>query len=173
MASNYKVAVVGFAFVRADGTTPHPADPISTLTRQLRVQVDPTNSNTSDGPKLQVYIQRELDSSRELVICNETVCVTGNGEYSDAAPPPGVVTLITSGVAQPLSETSVPIRGLLAQAPVSNANNVYLGIGTAISGRGVCLKPGDPPVPIPASDLNLIFAVAVAGGDTLLYLPRG
>jgi len=174
MASNYRVALIGFINMELDGVTPAKVtDKGGQIIRLLRVCKDPNNSNTSDTPSLQTYIQRELDAGRELVICNDIVVVSGNGDYSDAAPPPGAVTLVTGGTAQPLSATSVPCRGVLVQAHPSNTNWIWIGIGTAISNKGICLRPGDPPVPVPASDLSLVFAVSVVNGDILLYMPRG
>jgi hypothetical protein len=165
--------MLGFVDVRADGTVCQVHDVGGTRFRSLRVTIDPNNPNTSDTPLVQTYIQRELDVGRQLVISNDMVIITGNGDYSDAAPPPGAVTLVTGGTAQPLSTTSVPCRGVLVQAHPSNTNWIWIGIGTAISGKGICLRPGDPPVPVPASDLSLVFAVSVVNGDILLYMPRG
>jgi len=99
--------------------------------------------------------------------------LTGVDTYSDRAMVPGVKSFSGIEVDEALAAEATPCRGVLIQAHPDNASRIWVGMGSAVKGRGICLNAGDPPVAMPVADLALVHALAELVGDKLLFQARG
>lgn len=79
------------------------------------------------------------------------------------------------GTAAALIDASVPCRhGVLLRADSTNTAGIWIGpvgvtAGTAAATDGFLLRPADPGVFLPISDVNLLFAIAGASSQKLYY----
>ena len=80
-----------------------------------------------------------------------------------------IKNVTTAGTRVQLSATSVPCRKVVINARIGSADAVTVGdanvVGAAATQRGICLMPGNDPITIEVSDLNLLWIDSISNGD--------
>lgn len=85
----------------------------------------------------------------------------------------GTKTVTTAGTAVQVNAASVPIKGIWVSADIIQGSVVTVGdasvVGNASGMRGLILTPGNPPVFLQITDLNLIWVDSQINGGKLCY----
>ena len=86
----------------------------------------------------------------------------------------GTTTVTNAGTAVQVTASSTPIKGVWVCADLIAAKVITVGdssvVGNASGMRGVVLTPGNPPIYLPISNLNLIWVDSQSNGGKLSYL---
>ena len=85
----------------------------------------------------------------------------------------GTTTVPTAGTAVRITAVSTPIKGVWVCADLLAGITMTVGastvVGNASGMRGLVLTPGNPPVFIPISNLNLLYVDAQSNGGKLSW----
>lgn len=86
----------------------------------------------------------------------------------------GTKTVTTAGTAVQISAASVPCKGVIVNADIVVGIVCAVGASTVVANvsgqRGVILIPGNDPVFIPVSNLNLLYVDSQTNGGKISYL---
>lgn len=170
--TNYMVVRLGRVNINASGNVASAGDP-PPITPDVRVIPRDAVPNSAGYPTIEAYLEAELSLGRRLLHSSDTVIVTGEDIYSDAAIAPDVKAFTVALTSEPIVALPTFCRGVLLQAHPDNAGRIWVGIGSAAVDKGLYLDAGSAMLPMPVSDLSLICALATQVGDKLLYQPRG
>lgn len=94
--------------------------------------------------------------------------------YSSSSIVSGTTTVTTAGTPVRVTSVSTPIKGvwvcadLLAGSPVTVGDSSVVGNSSGM--KGVILTPGNPPIFLMISNLNLLYVDSVNDGGKLAYL---
>ena len=98
--------------------------------------------------------------------------ITPGGGFASAIVT-GTKTVTTAGTAVQVSAASVPIKGVWVNADLLAGTVVTVGdsgvVGNASGMKGLILTPGNPPIFLQITDLNLLWVDAQANGGKLAY----
>lgn len=85
----------------------------------------------------------------------------------------GTKTVTTAGTPVQVSAASVPIKGVWVNADLLAGTVVTVGdssvVGNASGMKGIILTPGNPPIFLAITNLNLLWVDAQANGGKLAY----
>lgn len=86
----------------------------------------------------------------------------------------GTKTVATAGTAVQVTAVSTPIKGVFVCADLLAGIVVTVGdssvVGNASGMKGIVLPPGNPPIFLPLTNLNLLWVDAQSNGGKLSYL---
>lgn len=85
----------------------------------------------------------------------------------------GTKTVSTAGSRVQITTTSIPMTGVWLAADTGNTNPVVVGdssvVAAAGSEQGILLFPGNPPMFLPVTNLNMLWVDSQTNGDKLCY----
>lgn len=141
-----------------------------------------TQSFTGHPPYTDEGTER-VDNSEHLQVgvvgMKQVTLLDSNGNpinlpYSGSTATSGTKTITTAGTSVQVTAVSTSIKGVWVCADLLAGIVVTVGdssvVGNVSGMRGVILTPGNPPIFLAISNLNLLYVDAVSNGGKLSYL---